>query len=583
MRVAALQFASTLDVEDNLQTCLQMIDKAAVCQPDLMVLPEFCNALSWYQDQAHAWQLALDIDGEFLQSIAKKAAQYNSFIVINVSLRRQHPDITVTSVMFDKNGQILATADKQTLMGHENTFFKRADQLSPIVVSEYGNLAMFPCRDGVTCETPRGLAIRGAQLFCDSLNSFALDEAALHVPARAVENGVYLVAANKTGALIPEQILEEVAHATNIPKQYLYGAGESQIVAPDGRVLAKAPYNEPGFIYADVDLHSARSMQRADKSQVFNNRRPELYQDIAKPALAEYCQGGDKQVSVGLLQVDDKTIDPLLGISQLKRRIRDLNEQLIVLPELCFLKQAYAAGANDLATAGKLSDVLVREIAASLKPEQYLVTSIVHFKQHKAVLIDDSGIRFSQRQLHHCNRLAWSELADELKICRLPWGNVALLTGDDVCYPELAKVAALKGAHAIVCPIDIQQAWEADYGLLSRSAENRINVIACSRDNQLQSQTSRHTVAGLIAALPYDFTLMSTWQKRQFDGHINYPIVTRQNSELTSGFIYPNAATNKLMSADTDLLSQRPWQLSDTLMKKAESLPKVKEASLCEQ
>lgn len=45
-RVAALQFASTTDVDENLATCLRMIDRARQHRPQLMVLPEFSNHIS---------------------------------------------------------------------------------------------------------------------------------------------------------------------------------------------------------------------------------------------------------------------------------------------------------------------------------------------------------------------------------------------------------------------------------------------------------------------------------------------------------------------------------------------------------
>ena len=73
-RVAALQFASTTDVDENLATCLRMIDRARQHRPQLMVLPEFSNHISWYDDAQHAWQVSLDLRGEFLQQIAERAA-----------------------------------------------------------------------------------------------------------------------------------------------------------------------------------------------------------------------------------------------------------------------------------------------------------------------------------------------------------------------------------------------------------------------------------------------------------------------------------------------------------------------------
>ena len=54
LRVAAVQFAVTEDVEENLATCLRMTDRAAAEGAQVVVLPEFCNHVSWYDDREHA-------------------------------------------------------------------------------------------------------------------------------------------------------------------------------------------------------------------------------------------------------------------------------------------------------------------------------------------------------------------------------------------------------------------------------------------------------------------------------------------------------------------------------------------------
>lgn len=89
--------------------------------------------------------------------------------------------------------------------------------------------------DGVIFETPRGLALRGAQVLGNSLNSFALDEASLHVPVRAAENRVFVVAANKVGPLVPEGLLEAVAARIKEAPRFLHGAGERPDRRPEGR------------------------------------------------------------------------------------------------------------------------------------------------------------------------------------------------------------------------------------------------------------------------------------------------------------------------------------------------------------
>jgi predicted amidohydrolase len=561
-RVAALQFASGSDVDLNLATCLRMIDTAQAHKPELLVLPEFSNHISWYDDAAHAWRVAVARDGPFLHAIAGRAAQYGCYIVINVSLRRDDGKLTVSSIMFDPAGQMLAVADKQTLMGHENTWFVRAETTGAVIATPLGRLAMFPCRDGVTCETPRGLALRGAQLFCDSLNSFALDEASLHVPARAPENKVFLVAANKIGPLIPEHLLEAVSAETHIPLRFLMGAGESQIVSPTGEILARGPRDEEAVVCAELDLSEADEKLRPDGTHLFAVRRPELYQPIIVPSVAPICKAAADAVSVACLAPDaghESVLD------EMAKQVSSLpvDAVLAVLPELfCY---AEAPGV-DLKADAELAEHAIEAMkaACSGRPDLMLCTSLVlpagAGYSLTVVLVNAEGVVGSQRQLHHCERHRWSVSGDELALVDMPWGRLALLAGDDAVHPELVKVAALGGAHALALPFAMQESWEEAYGLRSRAAENRICVVASSRP--LAGR------AGLIASLEREFTLMTPWHERKFDGYINAPLVTEQNpgTAITVAEIHPNAACNKLMSERTDLLLDRPWHLSEDLL-----------------
>lgn len=561
-RIAALQFASGTDVDVNLDTCLRMIDSARPHAPDLLVLPEFSNHISWYDDAAHAWRVSLDRDGPFLRAIAQRARRHGCYIVINVSLRGSAGRLTISSLLYDPAGQLLAVADKQTLMGHENTWFTRAQATSDVIATPFGRIAMFPCRDGVTCETPRGLALRGAQLFCDSLNSFALDEASLHVPARAPENKVFLVAANKIGPLIPEHLLQAVSEQTHIPRRFLCGAGESQIVSPAGEILARGPRDAEAVVVADVDLALADNKCRPDGTRLFAVRRPELYQPIVEPSLAPVCAGGAEQVTVACLA--PRAPGPA-ALAELPGLVAALpaGTVLAVLPEL-FCHDGPPG--PDLPAAAALSARAIDAMRAACdrRPELVLCASLVlpfdaGFSL-TAVLVDGSGVIARQPQLHGCMRHGWSVPGDDLLLADLPWGRVALLAGDDAVHPELAKVAALGGAHLLAVPFAMQEPWEEAYGLRSRAAENRVCVVASTRP--LAGR------AGLIADLERDFTLMTAWRQREFDGYINAPLVTQQDpaAAITVARIHPAAAGNKLLSERTDLLLDRPWRLSRDLL-----------------
>jgi deaminated glutathione amidase len=553
-RVAALQFASGTDVDANLETCLRMIDAAAQHEPQVMVLPEFCNHISWYDDAEHARRVSLEVEGEFLAQIAARAALHNSHLVLNVSLRRGGDALTITSLMYGPGGDLLAQADKQTLMGHENFWFQRARAVSEVVATGVGRLAMFPCRDGVTFETPRGLALRGAQLFCDSLNSFALDEASLHVPARAPENRVFLAAANKVGPLIPADLLEQVSEETHIPLQFLYGAGESQIVSPAGEVLARGPRDEEAVIWADLDLSLADNKARGDGTHIFASRQPTLYRQIAEPPQAPAMPPGEV-VEVACLNPggsDDQ------AVANLQALVQDLPPatRLAVLPEL------FASGWRN----GKGSETVVQVLSRICKSRQGLLlcTSLPQERDGGselcAVLISESGIIARQAQLHSSERFPDLLLGTQFQLVDVPWGRLALLTADDMRYPEMAKLAAIGGAHLLVVPGKLLEPWESRWALPSRAAENRVCVAYASEPQD--------NAGSLIAGLHRDFTLMTPWQQREFDGYINQPLLTRQGraGKLISATLDLETCSNKLMSAQTDLIADRPWRLSGELV-----------------
>ncbi len=332
-RLAAIQFATTTDVDANLATCLRMLDQAAAHNPDLVLTPEFCNRLSSYGSKDEAWEHALDEDGPYLQAIAAKAQEHGMHIVINVTVKREHPRITITSFLFGPDGRKMIHADKQTLMGRENLFFDRALKIAPIAATPLGRLGLLMCRDGVTMETPRGLAVRGAQILCNSLNSFAFDEASLHIPVRAPENRVFVISANKVGPLIPIEQFEAASARLGVPAHLLDGAGESQIVAPDGTVLAKAPLREEAVIFADVDPALADDKARPNGTNVMTARRPALYKEIGDSPIPLDEHPRAAVIRVAVFQPAASTASPG-EITQAIETAILAQVSLLVLPEL---------------------------------------------------------------------------------------------------------------------------------------------------------------------------------------------------------------------------------------------------------
>lgn len=558
IRVAAAQFHIGTDLEENLQTCLRMIRKAAECNPDLIVLPEFCNHLSWYENQEHCDNVSVDLGSDWLAAIGQEAKAVGAFIAVNVTLKRSH-GCTGSSVLFSPEGEMLATNDKQVYIGHENDYLERAKEPGPIVDTPLGRIGLYACMDGVINETPRGLGLRGAQILCNSLNSFAPDEGNLHIPVRAAENRVFIVAANKTGPLIPDFLLEPVSEATSIPIEFLSGAGESQIVTPDGTVLALAGKDEE-VIYADIDPSEALNKVVADGTDVFASRRPELYQAIGEDpetqAVPEY-NGKElaKAAVIQLSQTGPDSIDEALeGITSAISQ----GAELVVLPELFFVSDESAVDVSAVAE----SEQLVEKITA-IAADATVVVSIVQGTgndlTHAAVAITSKGIVATQPQLHQSARLSWSSLGDEFVTIDLPFGRLGMVTGGDTVYPEVFRMLAIKGCEVVAVPFAAQEAWELRTGLVERAAENRLNLVAATQPSELGTS--------FINKLHTDFTVMTPWKERPFDGNLTYPVMTKADNgaSVLVADITPKNAENKIVSLGTDVVRGRPWFLAQAI------------------
>src|SRR6478735_8556896 len=313
VRVAAVQFAVTEDVEANLATCLRMIDRAAAERAEVVVLPEFCNHVSWYDDREHARSKALTLDGPFVAALAAKAREHSLHLMANCTLNREDGRTTGSNILFSPAGEILGVTDKQVLMGSERDHLDPAIAPSPIIETAFGRVGLYSCMDGVINETPRMLAVGGAQVLLNSLNSFALDEASLHVPVRAVENRVWVVAANKVGPLVPDRSITMVAERVGVPTDRLHGAGESQIVAPDGTIVAIGPRTGEAVVVADIDPSLADDKRRPDGTDVIGSRRPELYGPILdEPRGRQRPAGADELVTAVLSPADGDDVLILL-------------------------------------------------------------------------------------------------------------------------------------------------------------------------------------------------------------------------------------------------------------------------------
>ena len=481
-RVAAAQFFSGTDVAANLRLCDEYVERAVAAGARLVVLPENSNRMRDYADREQCWELSETLDGAFVTGLRRTARRLGAYLAVGVDLRGERaPDVYICSVLIGPDGQIIGVHRKHVLWDYEYTLFVPGDEPYEVFDTDIGRLGLLLCADGIVPDTPRALALSGAQILCNSLNSRGPDEYRVHVPLRAIENRVFHVAANTVGG----------------PADAWPWMGGSQIVAPDGTRLADAGELEPGIIVADIDPSEADDKVMPEVGDVFSRRRTDLYGPLTAPLeslpVASMCGPAPKDMPsrplrVATLQVShfpntEWTITRALAqIAYAGQRGADLG----VLPSFfCFRPGEEAA---DPAAAAALSArVLERLAKACAEAGVWVVAHLVEESEgayhSTAYLLDGAGnVAHTYRKTHLTPaEREWATPGDRIDVAHTEIGAIGLMIDDEVWVPEVARLLTLDGAEVIAHPTDWRVPEAAHVAATERTEENRVHLVSCTR------------------------------------------------------------------------------------------------------
>jgi predicted amidohydrolase len=231
------------------------MEEAAQEGASAIVLPELF--LTGYQLAESLRVLAEPLEGPSLQRLAGLARRHRMLTVCGWP-EAADGVLYNSACVIDADGEVQGRYRKTHLFGGEPEFFAPGDQLMPFDTS-LGRIGVLICYDLEFPEPARTLALEGATLVVTSTASkdpYAAYQG-IYARARAMENGVYVAAANTVGDLGPCHFF-----------------GMSLVVDPGGRVLAEADQQER-LLFAPIDLSR---VPPADPSvQYLPHRRPDLY------------------------------------------------------------------------------------------------------------------------------------------------------------------------------------------------------------------------------------------------------------------------------------------------------------------
>jgi predicted amidohydrolase len=265
MQVAVAQIDPQLgEKERNLETCLSRMNEAAAAGAQLLVLPECAIPGYMFDSVDEGLTFAEEIPGPSTEVLERECRRLGLHVVCGL-LERDGDALRNAAVLVGPDG-LIGTYRKTHLpfLGVDR-FVEPGDELS-VFDTPLGRIGVEICYDLRFPEVTRTLALRGADVVAHPTNfpMAATSQTELITVARAAENRVYLLTANRVGKERRGEF-----------------CGRSQIVDPFGTRLAETGVTEEILLVADVDVEKARDKDYVIPGEyelyLFGHRRPELY------------------------------------------------------------------------------------------------------------------------------------------------------------------------------------------------------------------------------------------------------------------------------------------------------------------
>src|SRR3990167_3160032 len=232
----------------------------------LIVLPEFFNTGYQFKSKSEVFQLVEEVPkGGATQRLIEAAKKKRLFIVAGLA-ERYCSRFYNSSILVGPKG-FIGIYRKAHLFWNEKRFFSPGN--TPFEVYNIGpaKIGMMICFDWLFPEAARILAIKGADIICHPSN-LVLPHCPQAMITRCLENRVFAITANRIG-------IEE-----RIKKQRLRFIGQSEIVAPNGKILYRASGNREEIGIIEIDPKVARDKNITSLNNIFVDRRKKFYKPL---------------------------------------------------------------------------------------------------------------------------------------------------------------------------------------------------------------------------------------------------------------------------------------------------------------
>lgn len=287
VKVAALQFSCSKDVQENINKAEKMVKEAADNGANIILLPELFERQYFCQEKRYDYyNYALPLEKNPAVNRFKEVAKELG-VVIPVSFYERDIDRLFNTVaMIDADGSVLGIYRKTHIPDdhfyQEKFYFTPGDSGFKVFDTRFGCIGVGICWDQWFPETVRCMAVQGAEmlLYPTAIGSeHILDvDSNSHwrrvMQGHAAANLMPVVAANRIGVETVEPCKENAGQSSSLD---FYGC--SFIADATGDIIASAKQEET-ILYGEFDLDALKEDRLS--WGLFRDRRPETYVVMTK-------------------------------------------------------------------------------------------------------------------------------------------------------------------------------------------------------------------------------------------------------------------------------------------------------------
>lgn len=261
MRVGYFQFTPEFgEVSRNLD---RVVATLAQVNADLIVLPELCASGYQFTSQQEVLALSEPVpDGPTTQRLLDLAKQRKMVIV--AGLPERAGSVCYNAAVVVGPSGFIGCYRKTHLFFEETLFFTPGDTGFQVWDIGPAKIGVMICFDWYYPEAARTLALKGAEIICHPSN-LVLPDCPDSMPVRCRENRVFAITSNRTGS------------EARGGKDQLTFIGNSEVVAPKGTILHRAPRDQEELHLVEIDPADARNKALTPYNDLLRDRRESLY------------------------------------------------------------------------------------------------------------------------------------------------------------------------------------------------------------------------------------------------------------------------------------------------------------------